>query len=133
MGALSAPDYRGQKLNPGSLGKLNDLIHHLIHRLLLDFPPAFRTMGNADPSIKEPEIIIDLRYSPYSRTGVPVGGLLINRDCRGQSFYALYIRLFHLPQELAGIGRKRFHISSLAFCVNGIKGQGAFAGSAESC
>ncbi|MEI2689311.1 MAG: hypothetical protein V9H69_06185 [Anaerolineae bacterium] len=39
----------------------------------------------------------------------------------------IHVRLLHQPQELAGIGREGFDIASLAFGVDGVKGQAGLA------
>jgi hypothetical protein len=43
------------------------------------------------------------------------------------------IRFFHLPEELAGIGREGFDITTLTFGENGIEGQGRLAGTGKPC
>jgi hypothetical protein len=48
--------------------------------------------------------------------------LLVNGDSRTQPLDIINIGLLHLPQELAGIGGKRFYIPSLAFGIYGIEG-----------
>ena len=127
MGSLPSPHYRGKELDLGLLRKFHDLIHHLVYRLLLNLFPALRTVRNSDPCVEQPEIVIDLRHRPYRRTGIPVGGLLVNRDGRRKSLYALHVRLLHLSQELSGIGGQGLHVPSLPLRIDRIEGQGGLA------
>ena len=124
VGALSSAHHRRQQLDPGPLRQRHDLVHHLVHRLLHDLPAAFRAVWNADSRVEQTEIIVDLRHRAHRRSGVVVRGLLVNGYGRGQSLDALHIRLLHLTQELARIGRQRLHIASLPFRVDRVKSKG---------
>ena len=96
MLTFPAFDHRGQQLNLRSLWQRHDLIHHLIHTLLMDLSAAFGTVWCADPCIEQTEIIIDLRHCSHRRSWITVGGFLINGNGRRQSFNTLNVRLLHL-------------------------------------
>ena len=51
MSPFTSPHYRRQQLQPGTLRKSHDRIHHLVYRLLPDLPAAFRTMRDSHPGI----------------------------------------------------------------------------------
>jgi hypothetical protein len=53
---------------------------------------------------------------------------LVNGYGRAKPFNVINVRFLHLPQELAGIGRKRFYIAALPLGIYGIESQGAFSG-----
>ena len=72
VGPFAASHNRSEELDLRPLRQGHDLVHHLIHCLLHDLPPAFRTVRDPDPGIKETEIVIDLRHSAHCRTGVMV-------------------------------------------------------------
>ena len=127
--ALASSDHRRQKLDPRAFRQRHDLIHHLIHALSCNLAPTGGTVGDTDPGIQQPEIIIDLRHCAHRGSGVAVGGFLVDGDCRGQSFDLLHIGLLHLSQKLAGIGGKRLHIPSLPLRIYCIKCQRGLAGS----
>ena len=130
--ALAAPDHRRQQLQAGALGQGHDLVHHLVHGLTGDLPAAFGAVGNADPGVEQTQVIVNLRHSSYRGSGVAVGGFLVDGDGRGQTVDLLHVRLFHLAQELTGIGGQGFHISALALRVNGIEGQGGLAAARQA-
>ena len=62
-----------------------------------------------------------------ARACEPYVGPLFNGDGWRKPFDGFNIGLIHLTDKLPRIGRKRLHISPLAFGVNGVKGQGRFA------
>ena len=132
MFALPAPYHRGEKLNLRLLRQSHNVVHHLVHRLLLNLPSALRAMGNTDSRIEKSHVIINLCHRSHRRTRVTVRGLLIDGNGGGQPLDTLHIRLLHLTQELAGIGRQRLHITPLPFRVNRVKRQGRFAGTTET-
>ena len=72
MCSLPTTDYRCKKLNLLPLRKHHNLIYHLVYGLLADLSSTFRAVWNSHTGIQKTEIIIDLRYSSHSRTGIPV-------------------------------------------------------------
>ena len=129
---LAPPDHRGQKLQLGALRQFHNLIHHLVHGLPGNLPAALRTMGNADPGIEKTEIVIDLRHRSHCGAGVAVGGLLVDGDGGGKALNLVHVGFFHLSQKHPRIGGQRLHIAPLSLRVDGVKGQGRFAGSRHS-
>src|SRR5690349_10382334 len=85
------------------IGEVLDLVHDLLRRLFDDFPSADGTVRDAGAGEQESKVVIDLGYGPYRRAGVVRGGLLVDGDGRGKPLDMIYIRLVHLPDELAGI------------------------------
>ncbi len=65
MLALACPHHRRKHLQPCALRVLEHRIHHLIHRLLLDFLTADRAVGNADSRPQKPQIIVNFRHRAY--------------------------------------------------------------------
>ena len=57
---------------------------------------------------------------------------MLDGDRGTQTVDGVYIGALHLVKELAGVGGKRLHVTALPLGVNGVEGQGGFAGSAES-
>ena len=132
MHPLFSPYHRSKKLHLCSLLLLHKEIHHLVHSLLLNLSSAFRTMGHAHSCIEKTHIVVDFRDGSYCGTRIPVRGLLVNGNRGRKSLYELYIRLFHLSEELSCIRRERLHIASLPLCVNGIKGKRGLSGARKS-
>ena len=120
---LFTPDHRGQYHKTGALAQGFHPVHNLVDGLTGNLLAAFGAVGNAHPSPKQTQIIVNLRNGTHSRPRVFGGGLLINGNGGRQSVNGVHIRLVHLPQKLPGIAGKALHISSLAFRINGIKGK----------
>ena len=104
MAALPSSHNRRQQLDPRPLRQRHDLVHHLVHALPPDLPSAVRAVGHADPGVKQPEVVVDLRHRPHRGTGVPVGRLLVDGNRGRKPLDALDVRLFHLPEELSCVG-----------------------------
>ena len=125
---LAASDHGRQQGQPGGGGQGHDLVHHLGDGLGGDLLAARGAVGMADAGEQKAQIVVDLRDRADGGAGVLAGGLLFDGDGRGESFDGLHVRLFHLLQELAGVGREGFHVAALPFGVDGIEGQGGLAG-----
>ena len=101
--AFLAPHHRRQEHHPRLRGQAGDAVHDLIDRLLADHPPALGTVGDADAREQKPQVVVDLRDGADRGTGVPLGGLLFDRDRRRQPLDVVHIWLVEAPQELAGV------------------------------
>src|SRR5688572_4853899 len=66
--------------------------HHLFSRII--------GIGMPYPCKQQTEKIINLRNGTHGRTGVLIGGLLFYGDYRGEACDLVYIRPFHIPNEL---------------------------------
>ena len=131
--ALPPADDRSQDLDPGALRELHNAVHHLVYGLSCDLPAAVGAVGNADPRVEQPEIVVDLRHGSHRRPGVPVGGFLVDGDRGGESVDLLHVRLLHLAQELSRVGGQRLHVPPLPLRVDGVKSQRGLARSRQPC
>ena len=127
MLALFATDDGGKQSELRPLFPAEDGIYNLVYGLLFDFPPAFGAVRRANPCEKQAVIVVDFRHRPHCGTGVPVRGLLLNRNGGGKPRYHVNVRLVHTPQELPRIRRQAFHITPLTFGKERVKGKGTFA------
>src|SRR5262245_27866176 len=80
------------------------------------------------PGIKYPQVIIDLSDRADRGSGIPATCFLLDRDRRTQAVDPVDFRLRHLPQELASVTGETLHIAPLAFGIQRVKCQRAFAG-----
>ena len=122
MGTLAASNYWRKELNLGALRQSHDSIYHLVYSLLANWLAAVRTVWHTTSSIEKSHVIINLRHCANSRTWVVVGTLLVDGDSWWHTFHVFYVWLFHLAQELTGIGRKGLHITTLSLCKYCIEG-----------
>ena len=82
LGALSLPHHRCQHLKFGAFFQFEHRIHHFVHSLLADHPPAHRAVGHAHAGVQKTQIIIDFGHSAHGRAGVVAGGFLVDGNCR---------------------------------------------------
>src|SRR5690242_534948 len=109
-------------MNPRSLRPRAQAIDDLLYALLSDFASAVIAEGMAHAGKQQPQIVVDFRDGSYRRARIARSGLLLDRDGRRQAFDGIDVRLFHLLEKLARIGRQRLDITALAFGIDCVKG-----------
>ena len=82
LGALSLAHHRCQHLKFGAFFQFEHRIHHLVHSLLADHPPAYRAVGHAHAGVQKTQIIVDFGHSAHGRAGVVACSLLVDGNCR---------------------------------------------------
>ena len=132
VSALLTAYHGRQNLHTGLLRQGKQLIHHLVYGLALHLPPAVRAVRDTDARVQETQVVVDFGHGAHGGARVPVGALLVNGNRGGESFYALHLRLLHLPEELSRITRERLHVSPLSLGVNRIKGQARLSRAREA-
>ena len=121
-----------QHLELRALRQLHHLVDDLLGRLAADRAAAVRAVRVADPGEEHPEVVVDLGDGPDGRTGVPRGGLLVDRDGRREALDEVDVGLLHLPEELPGVRRQRLHVPSLALGVDRVEGQRGLPGAGQA-
>jgi hypothetical protein len=96
-----------------------------------DFPGG-RAVRRADARVQQAQVVVDFGDGADGRTRVVRSGFLLDRDGRRQAFDQVDIGLFHQLQELARVGRQRFHIAALAFGIQRVERQRGFAGAGQA-
>ena len=84
-------------------------------------------MLNSNPGEQDAKVVVDLGDRSHRRAGVLARCLLLDRDRRRKPTNVLVLWLLHLAEELPRIGGQTFDVSTLAFGVEGIEGEGGFA------
>ena len=72
-------------------------------------------------------MIIELGHRANGAARAAHGVGLINRDRRQNAFDPVDHRLIHAVQELSGVGREGFDVSTLPLRIERVKGERAFA------
>ena len=121
MFTLFPADYRSQNLHLCTVFPAHNSVNNLVNALLTDFASTVWTVSMTTAGIKQAVKIIYFSDCTHSRTWVFVCRFLFNRNGRRQALNQINIRLIHTPQKLAGIRRKTFHITTLAFGKKRIK------------
>ena len=127
VGALAAAHDRGQHLEAGALGQLQDAVDDLLRRLAHQRLAGVGVVRDADAGEQQAEVVVDLGDGADGRAGVAGRGLLVDRDGRRQALDEVDVGLVHLPEELAGVGRQRLDVAALALGVDRVERQRGLA------
>ena len=126
------PHDRGQNQQAAACCQLQQFIDHLLGALSGNDHPAAWAVRNADPGVKQTQVVINLGDRPHRRSRVFADTLLIDGYGRAQTFDLVHIGLFHLPQKLTRIGTEAFDVTALPLRKDRVKGEGRFSGTREA-
>ena len=73
--------------------------------------------------VQQAEEIVDFGNRADGGARVLVRRFLLYRDNGAEAVYFVHVRPLQVAYELAGVGRKRFHIASLPLGINRVEGQ----------
>ncbi len=127
---LAVLDEGTEDEQPRAVREAQDAVHDLLHRLALDLV-AERAMRVTDPREQQAQMVVDLGDRAHGRTRVAAGALLVDGDGRAQPVDLIDVRLLHLPQELARVGREALHVAPLALGVDGVEGEAGLAAAGQ--
>ena len=123
---------RRQHHELGALGQHHHLVDDLLGRLGLDRAAAVVAVRMPDPRPQQAQVVVDLGDRADRRARVARGGLLVDRDRRRQALDRVHVRLVHLAQELARVGRQRLDVAALALGVDRVEGEARLARSGQA-
>ena len=109
----------------------HQLRHDLVRGLRRDREAAARAVRDADVREEQAEVVVDLRHRPDRRPRVGARRLLLDRQGRRQALDRVDVRLLHLLEELAGVGRERLDVAALSLGVDRVEGERRLAGSRQ--
>ena len=115
-----------------ALGQCQHLVDDLLGRLAGDWPPADGTVRTADAREQQAQIVVHLGDGADGRARVARRRLLVDRDRRRQALDRVDVRLVHLPQELARVGRERLDVAALPLGVERVERERRLAGSGQA-
>ena len=115
--------HRSEDHQPALLRVPVDRVQDLVDRLFGDLATTFGTERLADPSPKQPVVVVYFCYGTDNGPWIVVCGLLFDRNSWRKAFDIIDIRLFHPSEKLPRICRQGLDIPPLPFCKNGIEGQ----------
>ena len=130
--ALLAAHDRREHQKARALRHGQHLVDDLVDALAADLSAAFRAVRHARARPEQAQMVVDLRHRAHGRARVAGGRLLVNGDRGGKPLDQIHIRLVQLAEELADIGRKRFHIAPPSLRVDRVEGERGFAGAGQT-
>ena len=98
--ALAVADDRRVDGELRSRGELQDLVDDRLLALAGDRAAADRAVRAADARVEQAQVVVDLGDGADGRARVAAGGLLVDRDRRGEAVDRVDVRLLHHLQEL---------------------------------
>ncbi len=130
MLAFAAADQRGEQHEPGSFREPDQPLLDLFGRLLADGLAAAMAFGFAEACVEQPQEVVDFGRRRDGAAGIAGADSLVDADRGRQAVEAVDVGPFERMQELAGVDRQCFEVLALAFGVERIEGEAAFAGAA---
>ena len=96
-----------------------------------DRAPADRAVRLADARPQQAQVVVDLGHGADRRARVARGRLLVDRDRRREPLDRVHVRLVHLAEELARVGRQRLDVAPLALRVDRVEREARLARSGQ--
>ena len=121
--ALPAAHDRRQHVDALVVRRQHHHVDDALERLRGDLAAAEVAVRHADVGEQQPQVVVDLGDGADRRARVRAGRLLLDRDGRRQAVDEVDVRLLHLLEELAGVGRQRLDVAALSFGVDRVEGE----------
>ena len=93
---------------------------------------AVDAVDGAAAGVEKSHVIIDFRRCGYGRAGISGGVFLLDSDGWGEAVDEVNVWFFNTFQELACVGAERLDVAALALGVDGVEGEGTFAGAGDA-
>ena len=120
---LPSTHQRCQDINPFSFivapDKVENLFFGILHHL---FARQIR-IGYSGTRKEQTQVVVNLGSGTYGRTRILIRGFLLNGDHRTQPRNLIHIGPLHSSQEIAGICRKGFDVTTLSLGKDSVKSQ----------
>ncbi|TWH23479.1 hypothetical protein L618_001200000260 [Rhodococcus rhodochrous J45] len=111
---------------------LEHLVDDLLRRLPGDLLTADRAVRGAGTRIEQTQVVVDLGDGADGGPRVAVGGLLVDRHRGRQALDEVDVRLVHLSEELASVGRQRLDVAPLPLGEDGVEREARLARTRQS-
>ena len=125
--ALAVADDRRVDGELRACGELQDLVDDRLLALTGDRAAADRAVRLTDPRVEQAQVVVDLGDGADRRARVAAGGLLVDRDRRGEPVDRVDVGFLHHLEELPGVGAQALDVAPLAFRVDRVEGKAGLA------
>ena len=132
MRAFLEFDQRGHDDDFRAFGQGEDVGDDFIGGAGLDGASALGAVHLAEAGEEHAQEVVDFGDGAHGRARVAARGLLFQRNGGGKAFDLVHVRLVHLGEELAGVGRERFDITALSFRIKGVESKRGLPGTGKS-
>ena len=130
--ALAALHHGGHQgdLAPGETRE--DQVGYLLVGVVDHLLARHGRIGPRRPRVEQAQKIVDFGDGADRRTGILVGGLLLDGHHGTQARDLVHVGTLHRPHELPRVGRERLHIAALPLGIDRVEGQRRFARTRKS-
>ena len=104
----------------------------LVDGVVFDDAAAVQAGDGAAAGVEEAEVVVDFGCGGDGGAGVAGLIFLLDGDGGGEAVHVVDVGLFDALEELAGVGGEGFDVAALAFGVDGVEGEGGFAGAGDA-
>ena len=104
----------------------------LVDGVATDDAAAVQAGDGAAACVEQTQVVVDLGGGGDGGAWVACLILLLDRDCRCEAIHVIDVGLLDALEELARVGRERLDVAALAFGVDGVEGEGGFAGAGDT-
>ena len=122
-----AAHQRGQDHHLRARRQCRHFFQYLLGRLLLNRRAALVALGRAQPGHQQPQMVVDFRDRGDGAARILAAGPLVDRHRRLQALDQIDVGPLQLMQKLPGVDRQAFDILPLAFGIQRVERQRAFA------
>ena len=126
--ALAVLGLRREHRDGRLVGQTGQLVDDLARGARTDRAAAQVAALLAGTRVEHAQVVVDLGDRADGRARVARRALLLDRDRRRQAADALVLRLLHLAEELARVGRQRLDVAALALGVERVERERRLAG-----
>ncbi len=130
--AFAPPHQRRQHNDFMAVKEFHNALFHLVFGVAHHFFAADVRVRLAGAGKEQAQEIVYFSDGAHRGARIATGGFLFDGNNGTEAGNLLYIRAFHLADELAGIRRKGFHVAALPLGINGIEGQRGLAAAADA-
>ena len=102
---------------------VEDHINHLLFCILHHLLTSSIAVSTSGTGKEQTQVVVDLCCRANSRTGILIGGFLLDTDNGRQTSDLIHVRALHTTKEVTGISRECLDIAPLSFGKDRVKGQ----------
>ncbi len=124
--ALAVDQERSQQSQAAAFRPGKDFPGNLFGALAGNPVAALVAVLDANACVQNPQVVGDFGNGAHRRAWVVARGFLLDGDSWGEPANGFVTWLLHLAEKLPRVSREGFHVTTLAFGVEGVEGEGGF-------
>ena len=130
--SFSTTYYRSQNVNLMSGVVVGNHVENTLFGIAHHLLAGSKAIGTSGTGKEQSQVVVNLGGGSYRRTGILVGGFLLDTDYGRKTGNLINIRALHSAKEVAGISRESLDISALTLGKDCVESQRRFAAATQS-